>query len=1020
MLWPKYILFLTAGIIAQFHSNSQTISTEKFKRCPVKTINFEQGLMNNETAGIVTDLNGFTWVSTRSGLQRYNGYSLDIINPVIGKDTIFINSPVYLFAQKKGDIWICYKKGVLSYNPSTNLFTKIISVPVTGSYFFPIAPLLETKEGVWCMQYGKGIVLYNENLKSSLQINVNDINELIKSNDLIQKSIIAANTKYIFIRVSENQLLKINTIDHSTQYINSYKNIIGIGCNEEKLFINTGQSLLAVGIQDENLRKTFSLAKILKEPINFSCIQPESNGKLIICLNGHIYEIDSSLTFWNELSTLDEDPVVPSGNIHHIYSDSFARLWILTDNDIRIIQNINIPFVHFTYKNEKSDIVRCIYYDSITNTILAGSIDISKGRNGGIRLFDSTGKPLWFKPFFTNEVRNIQSIEKLKEGNFLIITSDQRGWYLLKLPQKQLEKINWPTDKKTQFQLNTTVWPNNLQRVNDSTILVCSSINIFRCVFKNKRVQSIKPVLPLNGSNSNVISCFIYTSEKNIWAGTYGGTLYRLQKDGSLQTFSVAGNYIIRCFAEDASHDIWVGTDKGITVFTSTGVLIKTIDTRSGLLNDFIYAMLPLDNTDAMFCSSKLGLSYVPLNGQIKNYTKELGLQENEFNTESAIKTSNGKFYFGGINGITAFYPSNLSELSDNPVLDIISLTVNDSLCNFASGIWRNDSISLNYKQNHLQFDVAALGLLNADEYEYKYRLRSFEEKWHTTRTPLGIKYVLQPGNYSLEITCTPIFSSQNITKKIIAITIAPPWWQTSSFRIIGVILSIAVIALLLQVYNRRKYQQKLRTLQVQQEIQHERERISRDLHDSLGAYAASIASNIDHINIPNSDLSSETAMEELRSNSRSIVSQLSDTIWALKKDALSLTAISDRIKVFIQKIQLSYPDVKMEISEQIDIDQILPSSQAFHLLQIIQEAINNSLRHSQCTLVTIYIEGKNEWKIIITDNGKGMPTEDLFTEKGNGLSNMVSRANEAGWKINWGKNHPTGTSVVIQPSTTN
>lgn len=1020
MLWPKYIFFLTAGIIAQFHSNSQILSAEKFKRCPVKTINFEQGLINNETTGIVIDSRGFTWVSTRSGLQRYNGYNLDIINPVIGNDTILINSPVYLFSRRNGDIWISYKKGVLAYNPSTNLFTKNILVPVSGSVFFPIVPLLETKEGVWCMQYGKGIVLYNGNLKSVLKVNVNDINELIKSNDLIQKSIIAATTKYIFIRISENQLLKINTVDHSTQYINSYKNIIGIGCNEEKLFINTGQVLLSVGIQDENLHKTFSLAKIIKEPINFSCILPERNGKLIICLNGHIHEIDSSLTFWNELSTLDEDPVVPSGNIHHIYSDAFARLWILPDNDIRIIQNINVPFSHFTYKNEKSDIVRCIYYDSTTNTILAGSIDISKGYNGGIRLFDSTGKPLWPKPIFTSKVRNIQNIEKLKEGNFLIITSDQRGWYLLKLPQKQLEKIRWPTDMKTQFQLNTTVWPNNLQRVNDSTILVCSAINIFRCVFKNKRVQSIKPVLPFNGSNSNIISCFIYTSEKNIWAGTYGGTLYRLQKDGDLQTFSVEGNYIIRCFAEDASHNIWVGTDKGITVFTSTGVLIKTIDTRSGLLNDYIYAMLPLENTDAVFCSSNLGLSYVPLTGQIKNYTKELGLQENEFNTESAIKTSNGKFYFGGVNGITAFYPYNLPDVKDRPILNLTRLTINDSSYLFSSSTWRNDSIILKYNQNHLQFDVAALGPLNADEYEYKYRIENFEEKWHTTRNPTGIKYVLQPGYYSLEIACTPIFSPQSITKKTIAITIAPPWWQTIWFRIIAAILSISVIALLLQEYNRRKYRQKIRAFQLQQEIQHERERISRDLHDSLGAYTASIASNIDRIKIPNSDLSSETALEELRSNSRSIVSQLSDTIWALKKDALSLTAISDRIKVFIQKIQLSYPDVKMEISEQIDIDQIFPSSQAFHLLQIIQEAINNSLRHSHCNLVTIYIEGKNEWKIIITDNGKGMPTGDLFTDKGNGLSNMVSRANEAGWKINWVKNHPTGTSVMIQPSTTN
>lgn len=196
-----------------------------------------------------------------------------------------------------------------------------------------------------------------------------------------------------------------------------------------------------------------------------------------------------------------------------------------------------------------------------------------------------------------------------------------------------------------------------------------------------------------------------------------------------------------------------------------------------------------------------------------------------------------------------------------------------------------------------------------------------------------------------------------------------------------------------------------------------ERKRIAADLHDSLGAYAASIASNIDHIRLSQTDSSNTIALKELKNNSMAIVSQLSDTIWALKKDALSLTTISDRIKIFIQRIQPSYPDVTVDVFENINADHLLAPSQAFHLFQIIKEAVNNALKHSNCTYLSINIKGDRHWKVNITDNGKGM-REVTITEGGNGLLNMMTRAKESGWKIEWQNNQPKGTRVIIEPTT--
>lgn len=1021
MSWFRYISILTACIIADLHSISQTISAEKFKRCPVKVINFEQGLLNNITTGIVTDALGFTWVSTRKGLQRFNGYSLDNINPVVGNDTILINSPVYLFALQNGNVWISYKQGVLIYDPYSRSFKKFISSPVSDNSFFQIVPLSETNEGIWCMQKNMGIVIYKRFENRYTTVSPINMNDIINSQDIITRSIIAVNKKNIFIRATDSRVLQINIDSHKFNYIDSYKNILGIGCNDESLFLAAGAELLAINIITGNIVNKFFYKKILKYGFLINCcIQPENNDKIIFSLNGQLYIFDGKLKYQYELTALNEDPILPSESVHHMYIDRFKRIWVLADNDIRVIQNLNISFGYYKYKNAVSNIVRTMYFDTETKNIFVGCISLQNGAGGGIKLFDTSGKQLWSKPLATDLLKNINAIEKLMPGYYLVVTFDRQGWYLMNPEKKTIAAFRINASPQIQSQLLATVWPNNNQRINDSTILIASSINVYQLIFKKLALMSVKPLLPFNGSGENFINCFIYTSNKNLWAGTNLGYIYRYQPTGMLQTIIIPGNYIVRCFAEDKNQNVWIGTDKGIYVYTNSGQFLRTINIESGMLNDYIYAMLPVDQDEAVFCSTKMGLSYVPLKGLIKNYTKELGLQENEFNTESAIKIPSGKFYFGGVNGITAFYPYNLPDLKDSPILNLTRLTINDSPYLFSSFTWRNDSIILKYNQNHLQFDVAALGPLNADEYEYKYRIKNFEEKWHTTHTPTGIKYLLQPGNYSLEITCTPIFSPQSITKKIITISIVPPWWETWWFRVgLGIII-LTLIVLLLQQYNRKKYRKKIRSLEMQQEIQHERERISRDLHDNLGAYAASIASNIDHIKILSNDHNSETALEELHNNSRSIVSQLGDTIWALKKDALSLTAISDRIKVFIQRLQPSYPDIKMELSEQIETDPILPSSQAFHLLQIIQEAIINAAKHSGCDQVIVFFNAIGEWNVIISDNGTGI-AEQVFQKKdGNGLSNMSIRAEESGWKIYWKENSPHGTSVTIESGTTN
>lgn len=243
--------------------------------------------------------------------------------------------------------------------------------------------------------------------------------------------------------------------------------------------------------------------------------------------------------------------------------------------------------------------------------------------------------------------------------------------------------------------------------------------------------------------------------------------------------------------------------------------------------------------------------------------------------------------------------------------------------------------------------------------------------------------------------------------------------------------LMAAIIAWL--GFNFYKRRQQLRTQQaVQQEKinaaiavveaeEQERKRIAADLHDNLGVYAASMVSNLSYVKVHELDDATQQAFEELKNNSNAIISQLNDTIWVLKKDNLTLTAISDRIKTFIKRVQKSYPGIQIEVAEDIKEDRSLLSSQAFHLYRIIQEGINNALKHSKGSHIIVHITSDDNWKVMIEDNGIGLTVavnNDPLRLGGNGIHNMKQRSKEAGWDIEWRPSMVQGAIVTIVPTT--
>ena len=103
---------------------------------------------------------------------------------------------------------------------------------------------------------------------------------------------------------------------------------------------------------------------------------------------------------------------------------------------------------------------------------------------------------------------------------------------------------------------------------------------------------------------------------------------------------------------------------------------------------------------------------------------------------------------------------------------------------------------------------------------------------------------------------------------------------------------------------------------------------------------------------------------------------------------------------------------------ENIEADPQLHPAQAFHLFQVIQEALINALRHSDCSHLKVLFTEKSDWSVFIEDDGTGIKKNEQVKAGGNGIPNMLNRSKEAGFSITWIQNDKGGTTVAISPTT--
>lgn len=233
-------------------------------------------------------------------------------------------------------------------------------------------------------------------------------------------------------------------------------------------------------------------------------------------------------------------------------------------------------------------------------------------------------------------------------------------------------------------------------------------------------------------------------------------------------------------------------------------------------------------------------------------------------------------------------------------------------------------------------------------------------------------------------------------------------------------VLILIILLLAYLIYNRQKLKERnlvtelalkeeLARKKLQEKIGEERLRISRDLHDSLGAELTLISSSADTMAMTSEDENLQKAFYDISDISRNSANILRDTIWAIRKDSLDVDEFELKLQQFVQQRKSA---VNVEIDNKISQRVSLSPGQSLHLFRVCQEAVHNAIKHAKCSVMTIVFSASDEKiEVKIKDDGVGFESGG---NTGYGLNNMKERIEEINGSFRIESKTGIGTEIFL------
>ena len=1034
-----------------------------------KQLTDADGLSQSTIFSMIQDRDGYLWLGTIDGLNRYDGYEFRVyMNDTDDNNSISDNFISAICEDSDGFIWIGTVNGYLNcFNKKTEIFKRyhinnfftIINSTRNEFYDYPLAfsrnqlnsitSISEDDEGaLWIGTWGNGIIIFDKEINDGIHLfNEPDDPFSLSSNRVID--ILLDKDKEIWIATfggGLNKLVKHNFGEQGESDGKKFKFLhyqsdtngkYSIADNKTiSLFEDrTGDIWIGTfygGLNQLNTMnkqlppskaKFLSYRKSVQSQNNLSdntvmAITEDADGYLWVgTFGGGIDRFDENKKIFVNFSEISSQPnPFHDSEILSLFVDRSGILWAGSHLGEGVTK-IQKYYSKFNYINHRSsgnlklndDVVWSIFKDSREN-LWVGTY------RGGVNVLNLSTKQSKIFKLTTDQKdhlpdRHIRSFSEDKFGNIWIGTYSS-GLYRVNSTESKVDNFRNQPDVQNSLTANQVL---DIYVESEKTIWVATfggglnKLTFTQNSSGNPEFTSFRhnPDDPNSISDDRVYT-ILKDSKNNFWIATYGGGLNKFNdKSGEFKVLfndydKVKLSDKILSLHESADGLIWIGSSGGgLYQFNSETAEIINYSVSHGLSSTVIYGILE-DNKHNLWLSTDDGIFlFDRIAKRFTQFGIEDGVQSLEFSGGAYFEDSDGMMYFGGINGFNYFYPDSITINQYAPAIVITNVKIMDM-----SVKGRHDELILPYDQNFISIQFSALDYSVPKRNKYSYILEGFQKSWiisdGSNRTATYTN--LPSGEFTFMVKGTNADGVWNENAASIKIIINPPFWRTWWF--ITLVL-ITVISFIYYLGTSR--------IKSQLEIEKLKLKIASDLHDNIGAGLTeiSILSEVAERNELQKNSILTKDLQKISETARQLVDSMSDIVWVVnpQRDSLHdlIVRLKDSYNEFFSSIGISFQVNNVEKSDDIK----LPMEYKQNLLLLFKEAINNSIKHSNCKKITLAAFYKNDIiEIVLKDDGQGFDFNDI--KFGNGIKNMKSRANKLKGNLNWSSENGIGTSVIF------
>ena len=774
-------IILTANFMVKSYATTNDLSFDN--------LDIEKGISQSTIEVVFQDHKGYIWLGTNDGLNRYNGYEYKIYNYEENKNSMSSNGITDICEDDKNNLWVGTVQGVNRIDEKREEI-KNYTEENNKIKDDSTSEILITQDNKIIVGTYEGIQLYNEEkdtFENILNVDKGLISNTVYTLDEDKQGNIWIGTDLGVQQISKDfKILKTYKSDGQNSLGES--EIYNIYCDEKYGYVWAGSSDSGVFKIDTNLN---TITQYKNDPKDENSLPANQSGAILRDSNDNLWigtsdglawynsEKDNFKVYKNKI--YDKNSLVYN-NVKSLMEDKEGIIWVGTYSGLSIFDTKSVIKHYKAGLDEdyllSENMVHGIYEDK-DGYLWVGS------KTKGVSIIDRKNQTSKTINTTNNQIIKTDTINDITGYKDLIFIATDDG--LVKIDKKlntmkvYTTENNMVNDAVKDIMVDDKgyLWIGTISGLSILNIEKDEMIDVSKYISKDSYVKHIYQDLEGNyylGLLKDEGLCYINVKQRKI----------KYFKNDKKDKTSISSNRI-RYINGDSKDNIWIGTSYGVNKFDKKTETFERYTAKDGIANNTIYGLL-VDDKDDIWISTNRGISKInQKNNKIQSLSVTDGLQSNEFNGNASFKSNSGELFFGGINGLNAFYPQEIDKMaSDTKVLFDTFYINNKEYKNL-------DNKKLSKDSNSITIKFFAPIYSHNKNLLYEYKLEGGSGDVFTTKLNYVTYNELPAGKYTFKVRVIDSSGNKSEESKV-SFVIKPPFWRSPLAIIIYLIIAALII----------------------------------------------------------------------------------------------------------------------------------------------------------------------------------------------------------------------------------